>query len=75
MVVFVSLPAAAHPGGVDRNGGHWNHKTDEYHCHRAGCSPPPCDANRGEHRCGNRYYGEGSYAPKKRSPSKSWLSW
>jgi hypothetical protein len=28
----------AHPGGVDANGGHTNKKTDEYHCHRDGCS-------------------------------------
>lgn len=36
-VIFAALsaaPAFAHPGGLDRNGCHKNHKTDEYHCHR-----------------------------------------
>ena len=30
--------AFAHPGGLDSNGGHTNHKTGEYHCHRDPCS-------------------------------------
>ena len=29
-----SLTADAHPGRLDANGGHWNHKTGEYHYHR-----------------------------------------
>jgi Excalibur calcium-binding domain len=31
-------PAVAHPGGLDVNGCHTNHRTGEYHCHR-GPSP------------------------------------
>ncbi len=27
----------AHSGGVDSNGGHFNRKSGEYHCHRPGC--------------------------------------
>ena len=30
-----SLTADAHPGRLDANGGHWNHKTGEYHYHRS----------------------------------------
>jgi hypothetical protein len=33
-----TLPAAAHPGGLDANGCHHNRKTGDYHCHRAGAS-------------------------------------
>lgn len=35
----VPAPGAAHPGGLDANGCHTNHKTGEYHCHRAGSAP------------------------------------
>jgi hypothetical protein len=28
-----SAVALAHSGGTDANGGHWNHKTGEYHYH------------------------------------------
>lgn len=46
VVVLVGLALAApsvsaHPGGLDANGGHTNHKTGEYHCHRAPCSSEP----------------------------------
>ena len=27
----------AHPGGLDKNGGHHNRKTEEYHCHKPDC--------------------------------------
>jgi hypothetical protein len=30
---FLATPAAAHPGGKDKNGCHTNRKTGEYHCH------------------------------------------
>lgn len=30
-------PLIAHGGGLDGNGGHLNHKTLEYHCHREPC--------------------------------------
>ncbi|MEG1575023.1 MAG: YHYH domain-containing protein [Bacteroidales bacterium] len=26
--------AMAHSGGLDQNGGHWDHKTGTYHYHR-----------------------------------------
>ena len=29
-------PIIAHPGGLDAQGCHTNHKTGEYHCHRRG---------------------------------------
>lgn len=28
-----SISVVAHPGSLDSNGGHWNHKTGEYHYH------------------------------------------
>jgi hypothetical protein len=28
----------AHPGGLDKNGGHTDKSTGMYHCHRAGCA-------------------------------------
>jgi hypothetical protein len=34
---IASLPAFAHPGGLDGRGGHYNRKTGEYHCHRSSC--------------------------------------
>jgi hypothetical protein len=30
-------PAEAHPGGQDKQGGHFNRSTGEYHCHREPC--------------------------------------
>lgn len=32
-----SISAYAHPGGVDKNGGHTDRNTGEYHCHRDSC--------------------------------------
>ena len=32
--------AAAHPGGLNAEGCHWNRKTGDYHCHRP-AQPPP----------------------------------
>lgn len=32
-VSFSLITAFAHPGSLDSNGGHWNHKTGEYHYH------------------------------------------
>ena len=33
LLSFFSLPVSAHPGRTDRNGGHTNHSTGEYHYH------------------------------------------
>lgn len=33
-----STEVAAHPGGLDNNGGHTNRKTSEYHCHKDPCN-------------------------------------
>lgn len=39
-VTLPAVPAAAHPGGLNAQGCHTNHKTGDYHCHRAsGASP------------------------------------
>lgn len=40
LVVFLSLPLIvfAHPGRTDKNGGHYNRKTGEYHYHNSGYS-------------------------------------
>lgn len=35
--IFVAGNAVAHGGGLDKNGGHFNRKTGEYHCHRDPC--------------------------------------
>ena len=35
--VLISAQLAAHPGGLDAQGGHTNSKTHEYHCHRDPC--------------------------------------
>ena len=37
LCVLLPAAAAAHGGGLDRNGGHRNRKTGEYHCHREPC--------------------------------------
>jgi hypothetical protein len=34
LALVVSTPAAAHPGGLDKDGCHTNSKTGEYHCHQ-----------------------------------------
>lgn len=42
-VSLLSAAAMAHPGGLDANGCHTNHKTGDYHCHRPaapGADPP-----------------------------------
>ena len=33
IVAFLGLSVFAHPGRTDKNGGHWNRKTGEYHFH------------------------------------------
>jgi hypothetical protein len=38
LVLATSQFAYAHPGGLDKNGGHVDKATGRYHCHRAPCS-------------------------------------
>lgn len=42
LLLSVSMPVLVHGhgGGLDAKGCHMNRKTGEYHCHRAGYSPP-----------------------------------
>ena len=40
-VSLPSLPAAAHPGGLNAEGCHNNRKTGGYHCHRGSSASPP----------------------------------
>ena len=37
LLSVLAMPAMSHPGGLDKNGGHTNKKTSEYHCHKDGC--------------------------------------
>ena len=37
ILLLASNLAFAHGGGLDRNGGHFNRKAGEYHCHREPC--------------------------------------
>jgi len=39
LVVLLSLPnlVLSHGGGLDKSGGHYSKKTNEYHCHRSPC--------------------------------------
>lgn len=43
LLLFVAMPRLGygHGGGLDAKGCHMNRKTGDYHCHRAGYSPPP----------------------------------
>ncbi len=43
IMILLSSPlsASSHPGGLDRYGGHYDHKTGEYHCHRRSCFENP----------------------------------
>lgn len=41
--LLATSAAMAHPGGQDKNGGHFNRKTNEYHCHSE-----PCFSNKGQ---------------------------
>lgn len=34
MLFTLSATAFAHGGGLDQNGGHWDHSTNTYHYHR-----------------------------------------
>ncbi len=38
MICILSVTAGAHPGRLDKNGGHYNRKTGEYHYHNGGGS-------------------------------------
>lgn len=42
LLAGMAVPAAAHPGGLDKHGCHTNRKTGEYHCHRG--TPPAAAA-------------------------------
>lgn len=37
----LSVPARAHPGGLNSEGCHTNRKTGDYHCHRGGSTSRP----------------------------------
>ena len=37
LLVFFSLDAAAHGGSTDKQGGYFNQKTNQYHCHKEPC--------------------------------------
>lgn len=39
--IFLALTAQAHGGGLNAEGCHNNHKTGDYHCHRAPAAKPP----------------------------------
>jgi hypothetical protein len=39
LAVLPTAQLRAHPGGLDAQGCHTNHKTGEYHCHRAPTAP------------------------------------
>ena len=41
LLSLIADTASGHGGGLDSNGGHFNRKTGEYHCHRE-----PCFSNR-----------------------------
>jgi hypothetical protein len=38
--MFLALTAQAHGGGLNAEGCHNNHKTGDYHCHRAPAAKP-----------------------------------
>ena len=38
--IFLALAAQAHGGGLNAEGCHNNHKTGDYHCHRAPAAKP-----------------------------------
>ncbi|MES2623990.1 MAG: HNH endonuclease [Pseudomonadota bacterium] len=40
VVIFSTSSLTAHPGGLDKNGGHVDKSTGKYHCHRANCVVP-----------------------------------
>src|SRR5687768_9304235 len=40
LATIASLPAYAHPGGLNAKGCHNNRKTGDFHCHRARQSTP-----------------------------------
>lgn len=57
-ILFLNAGAAAHPGGVDASGGHFNRSTNEYHCHKSHCSSSRAqvaDATREADREGRPY--------------------
>jgi hypothetical protein len=56
-----SLPAAAHPGGLNSEGCHNNRKTGGYHCHR-GSSASPSRALRAVSNSSNREFANCSQA-------------
>lgn len=62
MAFLACLTSWSHPGGLDSNGGHTNHKTGMYHVHRP-LTPAPDGTywlNTGtgvRHRVGCRYFG------------------
>jgi hypothetical protein len=37
LVLFISISAYGHSGGQDKNGGHFDRKTNTYHCHSQSC--------------------------------------
>ena len=39
--LLVPVSVIAHSGGVDSSGGHFDNRTQKYHCHRVGCVPVP----------------------------------
>jgi|GEM_PF-2767116 len=38
IAVAVPFKVSAHSGGINKQGGHFNRSTNQYHCHREPCS-------------------------------------
>jgi len=60
-VSVLPAPAVAHPGGLNAEGCHTNHKTGGYHCHR-GPSASPTNAMRAVSSNGQREFANCSQA-------------
>lgn len=62
LIIFVSIPIFGHSGRTDKNGGHFNRKTDIYHCHSSFCFD-------------NKSIRNHSDQSKKRYLRKGWSPW
>ena len=65
-----ALNAFSHGGGLDRNGGHHNRKTGEYHCHRE-----PCVSARSQVKEATREADRRSYDYSKLYDRDDWGGW
>ncbi len=72
VLLLMSVLAAAHGGGLDKNGGHKDRKSGGYHCHKAPCGT---HGNKSVRSTSKKFIQSNKKAVKTGYNRKSWAHW